>query len=969
LKEVKNKMSVLYFFKVGRSLALVLLVILLPFQAAASNADYINVQQSDNDFPLVSLKGAATLYVDKNDHKGVRHAVSNLQTDIGKVTGIQPDISHKNSADKTLVIIGTLGQSTLIDQLVATKKLEVTSLKGQWEAYRIQVLNNPLPNVKQALVIVGSDKRGTTFGVYDLSEKIGVSPWYWWADVPIKRSAQLFIKQDTYYQDQPKVKYRGIFLNDEAPALTNWVKAKYGDYNHKFYLHVFDLLLRLKANFLWPAMWNSAFSDDDRLNMVLADEYGIVMSNSHHEPMLCADKEWNRRGEGKWDYDVNAKNLYQFWQKCAARNKPYESIYTLGMRGQHDTPMSENENIGLLERIVKDQREILTQTFDEKDISEVPQVWTLYKEVQGYYENGMRVPDDVTLLWSDDNWGNIRRLPTPEERKRSGGAGVYYHFDYVGGPRSYRWINTTPITKIWEQMDLAYQFDAKQIWLTNVGDLKPMEYPIDFFLTMAWNPEAMPKEKLHDYNIAWVTQQFGTKYSQEIVDILTGYTRHNGRRKPELMDENTYSQLNYNEADTVSAELQALVIQAQAIYKALPENKQPAFFQLVLHPIKASTTLFELYNNVAKNRLYAAQGRASANDYAELAKQNFANDAQLKEQYHQLKDGRWQHFMDQSHIGYSNWNNPPQDVLPWLSINSPAKVADMGVAIEGHSTPWPQTGRLSLDSFSPYGQQQRYIDVFNKGLKAFNFTATASDTWINISQSSGKVTKGIRLLVSVDWSKAPKGTSIGSIFIKGTGWGGAKIKVSAVNPKQNTVKGFIEADGYISMEAASAKTKSSGTTSSNQPQASWQEIPSHGRTHSSMAATTSNIDHSFEDPKKAPYLEYDVHLFSQGRIEVQTIVSPTLAIVPTRGLRFAIGFDDEEPQIIDILKNSKHSDWQESVKNGVRYAISHHNISQAGAHKLRIYMVDVGVVIQKVVINTGGLKPSYLGPKQSQFIK
>lgn len=958
----------LFYIFIGKSCSTassVLLMFLLSSQNLfASEANYITPHLTKDNFAIVSDKGTASVYVDKNDHKGVLRAVDNLQSDIKKVTGQQPTIIHKLNASTPLIIVGTLGRSAVIDQLVKDNKLNVDNMQGQWEAFRIQLLENPFGKGGQALLIVGSDKRGTTFGIYDLVEKIGVSPWHWWADVPPNKSDQIFVKAQTYYQDQPKVKYRGIFLNDEAPALSNWVQEKYGDYNHEFYEHVFDLLLRLKANFLWPAMWNNAFSDDDPLNMVLADEYGIVMSNSHHEPMLCADKEWDRRGDGKWDYAVNQKNLYQFWQDCAKRNKPYESMYTLGMRGQADTPMSENDNISLLEEIVSDQRKILKNTFNDRSITDVPQVWTLYKEVQGYYEKGMRVPDDVTLLWSDDNWGNIRRLPTPEERKRVGGAGVYYHFDYVGGPRSYRWINTVPIAKIWEQMNLAYQFEAKQIWLTNVGDLKPMEYPIDFFLTFAWDPEAIPKEKLTEYSQQWAEQQFGEKYAKQIAHIVTAYSRHNGRRKPELTDENTYSQLHYNEADRIAAELQVFVNQAQNIYSQIEKDKKSAFFQLVLHPIKASTTIFELYNYVAKNRLYAQQGRASANKYAELARKTFAFDAALKKQYHELENGRWDHFMDQSHIGYTHWNNPPVDVMPWLSVNSPDNVADMGVAVEGLPKTWPQFGNLSLDEFNPYGQNQRYIDVFNKGTKGFEFTATPSEKWLKVSQTAGVVKGDTRIFVSIDWAMAPQGHSKANVFIKGTGWGGAKIHISAFKPSNTSqINGFIEADGYIAIEAASGKAKNA------QANGSWQEIPLHGRTQSSMTTVTNDIDYSFTDLKRAPYLEYDLHLFNTGKVEIQTIVAPSLNFVPDRGVRFAIAIDNETPQIVDILQNNAQSDWQEAVKNGVRYVKSLHQIKNSGAHTLRIYMVDVGVVIQKIIVNTGGLKESYLGPQQSTFIE
>ena len=400
----------------------------------------------------------------------------------------------------------------MIDRLIREHKIDVGAVKGKWESTLIQVVERPLPGVKRGLVIAGSDKRGTIFGIYDLSQQIGVSPWYWWADVPVAHKDALFVKAGRYVQGEPAVKYRGIFLNDEAPSLTNWVNATYGGFNHKFYVKVFELLLRLKANYLWPAMWNSAFNEDDAENPRLADEYGIVMGTSHHEPMLRAQQEWKRHGKGPWDYQTNAAVLDEFWEQGIARNKNYESTITLGMRGDGDMPMTEGANIALLEKIVAEQRKILAANMTPT-LASNPKVWALYKEVQAYYEKGMRVPDDVTLLWCDDNWGNIRRLPTAEERNRPGGAGIYYHVDYVGDPRSYKWINTYQLPKIWEQMNLAYEYGADRIWILNVGDLKPMEVPIEFFLDFARDPKRWNKDQLSEFTKLWAEREFGPEHA------------------------------------------------------------------------------------------------------------------------------------------------------------------------------------------------------------------------------------------------------------------------------------------------------------------------------------------------------------------------------------------------------------------------------------------------------------------------
>ncbi len=437
-------------------------------------------------------------------------------------------------------------------------------------------------------------------------------------------------------QGPPAVKYRGIFLNDEAPALSGWVREKFGqapqskdppvpsgisNMNHEFYAHVFELLLRLKANYLWPAMWNNAFNEDDPENPKLADEYGIVMGTSHQEPMLRAQKEWDRRYRDHWNYYTDTKKLQDFWREGITRNKDYESIMTMGLRGANDTPMipggTPEQSAELLKTIIADQRQIISEAINP-DPSKVPQMWCPYKEVLEYYDRlGLRVPDDVTILWTDDNWGNIRRLPSAEERNHSGGAGIYYHFDYVGGPRNYKWINTNPLPKIWEQMNLALDYGADRIWIVNVGDLKPLEFPMSFFLAFAWEGKQMTKERMSEFAQQWSAQQFGPEHAGEIGEFLSKYGKLNGLRKQELLEPTTFSLVNYNEADNIVAQYQKLVEQEEKMSAELPEDARDAFFELVLHPTKAAAQVTELYVAAAKNKLYAEQGRAATNDMAQ----------------------------------------------------------------------------------------------------------------------------------------------------------------------------------------------------------------------------------------------------------------------------------------------------------------------------------------------------------------
>ena len=938
-------------FKWDRSLALSFLLSLVCCQAAVAIGQprYVEGIARPGSFPIAEGKMCAAIYVDGNEYPGVIRAAGDLQADIARVTGCTPAITHETGGmGAHVIIIGSLERSPMVKRLIDTG-----SIAGKWESFLIQAVPKPLPGVASALVIAGSDKRGTIYGIYDVSEQIGVSPWYWWADVPVTHEDAIFVKAGRFSEGEPAVKYRGIFLNDEAPALSGWTREKFGGFNHNFYVKVFELILRLKGNYLWPAMWGSAFNEDDPLNPKLADEYGIVMGTSHHEPMIRAQQEWKRHGKGPWNYATNPDVLRAFWDEGIERNQAYESIVTLGMRGDGDMPMDANGgmegNKALLEKIVADQRAIVAKRMGP-DLTRVPQDWALYKEVQEYYDAGMRVPDDVTLLWCDDNWGNIRRLPTPEERKRSGGAGIYYHFDYVGGPRNYKWLNTNPIAKVWEQMNLAYEYDARRIWIVNVGDLKPMEFPIEYFLSLAWNPQRWPHEKIAEFGRLWALREFGPAYATEIADIIAKYTKYNGRRKPELLEPGTFSLENYQEADTVLAEWQSLTGRAERIYERLPENYKDAFFELVLFPVKACAQVNELYIAAARNRLYASQGRASANDYAARVRELFQADADWSATYnHTLASGKWDHMMDQTHIGYTGWQEPRVNAMPEVTEIQVGEEARLGVS------------QVAV-GFDAFQQQRRYVEVFNRGRAPFDFSATASAPWIVLSSTRGTVEKDGGLWVSVDWSKAPVGRGEGFVRISGAGGDPASVKISAFNPAEvtrDTLHGFVESDGYVSMEAAHFTSKTGAGP------AHWEEIADYGRTLSGMTIFPVTAASVVAASREAPSLEYRMYLFDPGTVHVHTIIAPTLNFVPGRGLRFAVAFDDRPPQIVDALAHNTQHDWEESVKDSARTLISTHSLKGSGYHVLKYWMVDPGVVMEKLIVDLGGLKASYLGPPES----
>jgi hypothetical protein len=610
--------------------------------AICCHAQSIITDKASNE--TFSLAGAV-ICVDPNDYELVRQSATCLQKDIEMVTGFKLPITT-TIPQKTAIIIGSSQRSALVKS--------VDFLKNKWEGYVIKSTGN-------SLIITGSDRRGTAYGVFEISRQLGVSPWYWWADVPVKKKENIFVKKNVSVSDAPKVKYRGIFINDEAPALSGWSKEKFGGFNHQFYEKVFELILRLKGNYLWPAMWGNAFYDDDSLNIKMADKYGIVIGTSHHEPLMKAHDEWRRYGSGKWNYDSNEVKLKAFWRSGMER-ATNEKIVTVGMRGDGDEPMSRETATALLEKIVSDQRTIIADV-THKPASETPQLWALYKEVQDYYDKGMRVPDDVTLLLCDDNWGNIRKLPKVNEKPRKGGYGIYYHFDYVGDPRNYKWLNTNPLPRVWEQMHLAWEYNVRQIWIVNVGDIKPMEFPISFFLDYAWNPDKIGANDLQSYSEQWARQQFGKQYAKDIADILSKYAKYNARRKPELLDASTYS-LGSNEWLTVVNDYNTLLKKAERIADALPVEYKDAYFQLMLHPVKACANLNELYYNVALNKKAYASKWKEANVYANNVKELYANDSVITSQYHRLNNGKWNHMMSQTHIGYTYWQQPERQTIP-----------------------------------------------------------------------------------------------------------------------------------------------------------------------------------------------------------------------------------------------------------------------------------------------------------------
>lgn len=709
---------------------------------------------------------AGQILVDDNEYPGVKRAVADLRNDMQATIGRE-----------LKVVVGSLQQSKTIQQLVKNKTIDGKQLKGKAEKYIMQISGDEI-------IIAGSDKRGTIYGIYELSRQLGVSPWYWWADMPIEKHNQVYMLPGQYTDGEPGVRYRGIFLNDEAPCLSNWVNEKFPDaqctsanptlakgFNHHFYEKVFELLLRLKANYMWPAMWGNAFYADDPENSRLADEMGIIMGTSHHEPMARNHQEWVRNRQGDWDYATNQTVIDNFFREGIRRSKDNEDIITIGMRGDGDTAMGGKEGhdedfvsqddyyLKLYEKIFKNQRQIIKEETG-KPANKRVQLWALYKEVQHYYDLGLTVPEDVIILLCDDNWGNIRRVP---QKPHQGGYGMYYHVDYVGAPRNTKWANVTPIAHLWEQMRLCLSYNIDKLWILNVGDLKPMEYPIDFFLEMAWNPTKFEEpSSIREHTRHFTELMVGPEEAAEAARIMEQYTTYNGRVTPEMLNAKTYNLANGEWAQVV-ADYKSLELQALYQYMRLPAESRDTYHQLLLYPVQSMANLYEMYFELAK-------GNQAGVDRC------FERDSLLTTQYHQINGGKWNHLMREIHIGYRSWNNPPRNIKPIVGQNPMAR---------GPQQPAPK----------PVTADGGYIFKLTDGMAAieaehyYTFENSANGKW-TIIPAMGRTLSAIELLPH---NASQQGASITYKIQMPANMKGQKAKIHVIT---NSTLPFLRREGH-----------------------------------------------------------------------------------------------------------------------------------------------------------------------------
>jgi hypothetical protein len=830
---------------------------------------------------LVNGNAAADLYVGDGDYDVVKIATDLLATDVHDVSGQTPAVRHDaGHLASQAVLIGTIGHNEVIDQLIANGKLDVSDVKGRWESFKLAVIEQPLPGVERALVIVGSDRRGTAYGVFDLSERIGVSPWHWWADVPPAHESTLVIEPGVVEMGPPSVQYRGIFINDEDWGMEPWAAKTFepeqGNIGPKVYEKVFELLLRLKGNYLWPAM-HPVSTEFGRIeeNSVLADKWGIVMGASHTEAMNRNNVSWPKENKGEWRYDTNRGNVLAYWEEWAKKRGGYEAVWTLGIRGVHDAAMLGPKDPALRVKIVEDaihdQRELLKK-YVNPDLSKVAQVFTPYKEVLALYQRGMKVPDDVTIMWTDDNYGYIRQLSTDAEQKRAGGAGIYYHESYLGDPRSYVWLNTTPPSLMWEEMEKAYSYGAQKMWVLNVGDLKPVEIGIDFWMHLGWDVHAYDQGNVTGFVKEWAGRTFGEAEADKIGRILNAYYLLGFQRKPEAMDAEPFSLTNYQEADRRMAAYQGILREAEEVNGRLRKDQQDAFYELVLYPVKMSALVNATYIDAAYCNALAGEHPAEAAGYAKAtmaAQQEIETETAYYNE--KLVGGKWNHMM---------------------------------------------TAKGTTD-------------------KRWGFS------WAKLPETIG----GELTSVAAEKAEMP---AVPQVMPEETGAGGM----------------FVEKDGAVSMNAGEF------TRHVDVGGAGWQRVAGLGRMGEAIVVLPANAPASENFvAASSSAVEYDFRTTGGGDVELTTYAVPTHRIHAGLELRFAVAVDGEKPQVVNVSTDGgdeHNAQWKENVLRNAAVLKTHHHLEAAGMHTLKVWRVDPGVVLDKFVVDLGGVKPSYLGPPETR---
>ena len=972
-------------------------MLLLSSSVALAQVSLSQNSSGSNVFSLVGKKDKACVYYDAQDFEVVKTTAGLFANDVKEVSGqILGVATTKETPQKNCIIVGTLGHNEWIDQMIAKKKLDVEPLKNRWESYLVQLVRNPLPGVDKALVIVGSDRRGAAYGLLSVSRTIGVSPWYWWADAPIVKKDQLHLKVDKYISKEPTVKYRGIFINDEDWGLYRWSKRNFekevGNFGPRTYAKVCELLLRLQANYLCPAMHDASMAFH-RIpeNRVVADRFAIIMGSSHCEPLLFnTASEWKRDKMGEWDYINNKKGVDSVLNARVKECAPFENVYTLALRGLHDRAMNASNDMGdrkdMLQEALMAQRQMLIDAIG-KPGEEIPQAFTPYKEVLDVYDEGLELPDDVTIIWPDDNYGYMKRLSSPKEQKRSGRSGVYYHSSYLGKPHDHLWMNTVSPTLMYEELRKAYDATADRIWLLNAGDIKSCEFAVDYFLTMAFDIDAFNFERAANYRTEWLCGMLGDQYRNEYQDVVNSFYKLAFARKPEFMgwgyqwttdkhgrERNTdtdFSLTNYREVDNRLNEYRRIGSIVEKILNNMPDEKQKAcFYQSLYYPVKGCELLNRMILDGQRNRWYSIQQRALTKELEKSAKACYDSLEIITNGYNSLLGGKWNHVMTMKQ-GFA----AAYFELPKLRDVELAPTASLGVMAEGEAVLKSLQSFHSLPCFNTYLRQSYYVDVFNKGATPLKWKAAVTNDWILVSKKSGETATEDRIEVSIDWAKVPAGERIlGTLDITSDRGEKESVYISVFNPTSPSLAEmdtlFVENNGYVSIDAASFHRKVENDA------IKMIIIPNLGCENTAVQLGNPIAPAQRTAGRNTPRLEYDFYTFEQGSVDVYTYVLPTFPISKDRGYagheatnvetKYGVCID-EGPVMTPSTSSFEYAQiWYESVLKNCRINKTTLHIDKPGKHTVKIICGDAGTVLQKVVLDFGGMKRSYMGPQPTR---
>ncbi len=954
---------------------------------------------------VLAEKGKHTVFCVDRKERGLTRIASSVARDLQNITGAphhEVRVVSANSPDngscanaQTIIMTGVIGSGGYIDTCSVNKTISIDSIKNKKECYKIFVKEF---HGKNLIIIAGSDLLGAEYGLLKISSLGGVTPWHYWADVKaVKRTAVKVNREDLEIESrEPSIKLRGFFLNDEFPSLGNWVLSTFGGFNEKFYEKVFDLLLRLRGNFMWPAMWTGVFSEDGyafpNAAAELATELGITMGTSHHEPLFRSGEEFsylktnsNDEGYGKdWNYFTNPSGLYEFWTDSVKRNKNYTSLITIGMRGERDSMvLGENsklsDNIKLLKDTITDQKKILK----ENGLQKAPKVLALYKEVEDYFYgdedneglHSWNELDDVMLLLSDDNYGNTRTLPAAETRKRKAGYGLYYHFDYHGGPISYEWVNSTPIVKAWEQLTKAYEYGVRNLWVVNVGDLRPCEFPLSYFMDLAFDyDEYKEPNKVTSYTQSWVKNIFGQHCSEktcsDIASILQEYTSMNGDIRPEALQEDSFSFTEEREAFNELKRSENLIRLTEQVNSKIPDEAKDSFFGLVRFPAFASANLRKMVLSAGMQKLYAKMKVNYANELAKTVEDCIKTDSMLHEIYNeQMAGGKWKFMMSSKHVSFKRWNDELSEYPRVKKINLEQKPC-MIVSVEGCSKAL-KNGKVSLPLFTSTENTRSIITVLNGGLDDLVFEIVISDRWIKIEKKQlGKDTYEIE--VCIDWKKLKK-NSTGSIDFICEGQRVSVLLEACIFEYSGLLKGtFIETCGKISMTAPryfskQGKNGVDWTVLEQYGKASYEDRGNHG----SVKCLPSAV--SFPVKKDSPFLEYRFSINNPGLYTVTCVVAPVNNHQKHRGLDFGLCLNDGDINVVKTLPDNYAAgdyndvNWCISVLSNCR-RISCEMRMDKGLNSLRFYLLDADIVLQKIEIAKKPSK-SFYGIPQTFYVK